>query len=173
MKDLMPVERIEQRIYLIRGHKVMLDRDLAELYGVETGALNRAVKRNIIRFPLDFMFPLNASEWKDLKCQFGSSSWGGDRRALPHVFTEQGVAMLSSVLKSERAALINIAIMRAFVKLREMIASHKELTAKLEELERKIEGHDENIHSLFEAIRDLMEPPEKSKKTIGFLPRGK
>ncbi len=169
MKDLIAVDRIERRIYLIRGQKVMLDRDLANLYGVETGALNRAVKRNAIRFPDDFMFQLEVSEWDNLKCQTGSSRWGGDRRALPHAFTEQGVAMLSSVLHSKRAALVNIAIMRAFVRLRELVSTHKELASKLSDLERRIEGHDEHIQSLFEAIHQLMDPPEKPKKKIGFV----
>src|SRR5712671_5834711 len=123
--SLIPMERIERAILLIRGEKVMLDSDLAELYGVETGALNRAVKRNVNRFPLDFMFQLTPKEAENLKCQFGisSSSYGGRRRSFPYAFTEQGVAMLSSVLNSERAVAVNIGIMRAFVKLRQMLAS--------------------------------------------------
>ncbi len=127
MKSLVPIEHIEHKIYLIRGHKVMLDRDLAELYKVKTGSLNRAINRNKNRFPPDFMFQLTAEEWENLKCQIGTSRWGGDRRALHHVFTEQGVAMLSGILKSERAVNVNIEIMRAFVRLRQMMASNKDL----------------------------------------------
>ena len=174
MKSLLSVDHIERRIYLIRGHKVMLSIDLAHLYGVEPRVLVQAVKRNIERFPKDFLFQLTAAEWKNLKSQFVTSSWGGLRRAVPYAFTEQGVAMLSSVLHSDRAIQVNIAIMRAFVKLREMISAHKELAAKLEELERKVEGHDEHIRSLFDAIHRLMEPveePEKPRPPIGFLPR--
>ena len=151
---LIPVERIEHAILLIRGHKVILDRDLAQLYGVETGALNRAVKRNMDRFPADFMFQLTAEEAQNLRFQFGiSSSAYGGRRYLPYAFTEQGVAMLSSVLRSKQAVQVNVAIMRAFVRLREALALHKDLARKLTELERKIEGHDSAIQSLFEAIR--------------------
>ena len=170
MKSLVPTEDLDRNIFLIRGHKVMLDRHLAGLYGVQTGALNRAVKRNAIRCPPDFMFQLTAQEWERLKCRIGTSSWGGDRRALPRVFMEQGVAMLSSVLRSKRAALVNIAIMRAFVRLREMLATNKELAHKMAEMERKLENHDEHIRSLFQAIRQLMEPPVKPKPQIGFYP---
>ena len=151
----------------------MLSIELAKLYGVEPRALVQAIKRNIKRFPEDFIFQLSEDEWAGLKSQFVTSSWGGLRRAVPYAFTEQGVAMLSSVLKSERAILINVAIMRAFVKLREMISAHKELAAKLGELERKVEGHDEHIQSLFDAIRELMEPPVKPKSQIGFQPHKK
>jgi len=167
---LIPVERIEHAIRLIRGQKVILDRDLAELYGVETGALNRAVKRNMDRFPLDFMFQLTADETQNLRFQFGiSSSAYGGRRYLPYVFTEQGVAMLSSVLRSKQAVQVNVAIMRAFVRLREALALHKELARKLNQLEKKIEGHDTAIQSLFEAIRQLMAPPVREPKPeIGF-----
>lgn len=155
------VDRIEKAILLIRGQKVMLDRDLAELYAVETGALNRAVKRNIQRFPEDFMFQITDEEAERLRCQTGISKRGrGGRRYLPYVFTEQGVAMLSSVLNSERAIEVNIAIMRVFVRLREMMATHKELAFKLIELEERLEGHDEQIQNIFEAIRQLMTPPE-------------
>ena len=163
------VERIEKAILLIRGQKVILDRELAELYGVETGALNRAVKRNIQRFPQDFMFQLTGEEAERLRCQIGISKGGrGGRRYLPYVFTEQGVAMLSSVLQSERAIQVNIAIMRIFVRLREMMATHKELAFKLIELEERLEGHDEQIQNIFEAIRQLMTPPERERKKIGF-----
>ena len=144
----------------------MLDSDLAELYGVTTSALNQAVRRNIDRFPSDFMFQMTDSEFSNLKSQFVTSSWGG-RRKLPLAFTEQGVAMLSSVLHSERAIQVNIAIMRAF-QLREMLSSHKELAHKLEELERKVGIHDQTIVQLIEAIRELMEPPVEKRKQIGF-----
>ena len=161
------VDRIEKAILLIRGQKVMLDRDLAELYAVETGALNRAVKRNIQRFPEDFMFQITDEEAERLRCQTGISKRGrGGRRYLPYVFTEQGVAMLSSVLNSERAIQVNIAIMRVFVRLREMMATHKELAFKLIELEERLEGHDEQIQNIFEAIRQLMTPPEPPRKKI-------
>jgi len=166
MNDLIPSERIETHILLLRGQKVMLDADLAELYGVETGALKRAVKRNRERFPEDFMFPLTFQEVGILRCQNGISSWGG-HRFLPYAFTEQGVAMLSSVLKSKRAVQVNIEIMRAFVKLREMLASHKDLALKLAEMEKK---YDSQFKVVFDAIRELMtpiEPPPKPSR-IGF-----
>jgi hypothetical protein len=139
------------------------------LYRVETKNLNKAVKRNLDRFPADFMFQLTTEEVENLRFQFGTSSFGhGGRRYAPYVFTEQGVAMLSSVLKSRQAVRVNIAIMRAFVRLRETLSLHKELAHKLAELERKIESHDESISSLFEAMRQLMTPPEKPEKEIGF-----
>jgi len=168
MKDLIPVERIEQRIYIIRGQKVLLSTHLAELYGVEVRALIQAVKRNIERFPEDFLFQLNGDEYKNLKSQIVISSWGGIR-SRPYAFTEQGVAMLSSVLRSKRAILVNVSIMRTFVKLRNLLSTHKELSAKLSQLENKIEKHDEDIHAIFEAIRQLMNTPEKPKKKIGFI----
>ena len=168
MKNLIPQEVIENKIYLIRGRKVMLDRDLAKLYGVATFNLNKAVNRNLDRFPADFMFKLSKDEARDLIFQFGISSWGGVRK-LPYVFTEQGVAMLSSVLRSKRAIQVNIAIMRTFVKLKAILSTHKELSHKLNELERKIEKHDVDIQSVFEAIRQLMAPPpEKPRRMIGF-----
>jgi hypothetical protein len=164
-----PVERIEKAIFLIRGHKVMLDADLAELYGVTTKRLNEQVRRNLSRFPADFMFQLDAQEASALRSQFATSKKGrGGRRYLPYVFTEQGVAMLSSVLNSERAIEVNIAIMRVFVRLREMMATHKELAFKLIELEERLEGHDEQIQNIFEAIRQLMAPPEPARRKIGF-----
>ena len=168
--QLVPTERVESLIHLARGEKVLLDADLAMLYGVTTGALNRAVKRNATRFPKDFMFQLTAEEAEILKCQIGISSMGhgGRRRSLPYAFTEQGVAMLSSVLRSERAVQVNVAIMRAFVRLRETLSLHKELAHKLADLERKIENHDENIRSLFDAIRQLTTPPETPRREIGF-----
>ena len=170
VSQLIPVERVQQLIYLVRSEKVMLDSHLAELYGVDTGALNRAVKRNAARFPDDFMFQLSLEEIDNLKCQIGisSSSHGGRRRSLPYAFTEQGVAMLSSVLRSERAVLVNVAIMRAFVSLRRMLATNEALARKLAELERRLEGHDHAIKSLFDAIRELAAPPAKPRGEIGF-----
>jgi hypothetical protein len=166
---MIPAERIERAILLLRGQKVMLDRDLAGLYGVTTGNLNKAVKRNADRFPADFVFQLSEEEARDLIFQIGRSKGRGGLRHLPHAFTEQGVAMLSSVLRSKQAAQVNVAIMRAFVRLRETLALHKELAAKLTELERRIEGHDAAIQSLFEAIRQLMAPPAAtSRPEIGF-----
>lgn len=161
------VEVIEQKIYLIRGHKVMLDSDLAKLYGVPTKRLNEQVRRNIKRFPTDFMFQLTTEEAKFLRSQFATLKTGRGQhlKYLPYAFTEQGVAMLSSVLNSERAIEVNILIMRTFVKLREMIASHKDLAKKLDELEKK---YDEQFQVVFEAIRQLMAPPESSNRKIGF-----
>jgi phage regulator Rha-like protein len=167
-------ERIESIIYLIRGQKVMLDSDLAELYGVETKALKRAVKRNRARFPEDFMFQLNNYEVTRLRCQNGTSKTGrGGSRYLPYAFTEQGVAMLSGVLTSSRAIKVNIEIMRAFVRLRQLLGSHKELARKLEELEWHLKDHDEQIQAIFSAIRQLMAAPEKQPKKIGFQVREK
>ena len=163
-----PVERIERIILLIRGHKVMLDRDLAALYGVETGNLNKAVRRNADRFPSDFMFQLTAAETESLRFHFGSLKPGQHFKYLPYAFTQEGVAMLSGVLRSQRAVHVNIAIMRAFVRLRETLTLHKHLAHKLAELERTIASHDENILTLFEAIRQLMNPPEPPRKEIGF-----
>jgi phage regulator Rha-like protein len=169
MSKIVPIEIIAQKIFLIRGHKVMLDKELALLYGVTTFNLNKAVKRNIERFPEDFMFRLNPKELESLVFQFGIPKTGrGGSRYLPYVFTEQGVAMLSSVLRSKRAIQVNIAIMRAFVKLRKILSTHKELAYKLGALERKIEKHDGEIKTIFEAIRQLMIPPEKPKRQIGF-----
>ncbi len=167
MSVQVPRERIEQTILMIRGHKIILDRDLAAMYGVTTRDLNKAVSRNLERFPEDFMLQLTRSEFNNLKFQFGTSSWGGTRK-LPRAFTEQGIAMLSGVLRSKRAIHVNIAIMRAFVKLREFAVGHKELAAKLEQLERKVGGHDTQIRSLFEAIHRLMEPSATKLRRIGF-----
>ena len=164
--SIIPSELIENRIFLIRGRKVMFDRDLAKLYGVETGHLNRAVRRNINRFPEDFMFQLTKEELQNLICHFGISSWGGIRR-MPYAFTEQGVAMLSSVLNSERAAQVNIAIMRAFMRMRELIATHKDLLEKITSMERK---YDARFRGVFEAIRKLMQHPREPKhRPIGFV----
>ena len=173
--QIIPIERVERLIYLARGEKVLLDADLAMLYGVTTGALNRAVRRNANRFPDDFMFGLTAEEAEILKCQIGisSSRHGGRRRSRPYAFTEQGVAMLSSVLRSERAVQVNVAIMRAFVSLRRMLAANDVLSRKLAELERRLEKHDEGIKTLFEAIRELMTPPAKARREIGFHAVGK
>lgn len=170
MKDLIVHEAIEQKIFDIRGHKVMLDSDLAELYGVATKVLLQAVKRNLNRFPEDFMFILKYQDAAALRSQIVTlkKGRGEHRKYLPYVFTEQGVAMLSSVLNSERAVQVNIAIMRAFVKLREMLSTNKELAHKLAQLERKIEKHDDEIKLIFDAIRQLMTPPETKKRKIGF-----
>jgi len=171
-KEIVSIEHVARSIFVIRGQKVMLDFDLAALYGVPSGHLNRAVKRNIGRFPIDFMFQLGAEEARNLKCQIGISSWGG-RRSLPYAFTEQGVAMLSSVLKSERAVKVNIAIMRAFVKLREALETNRELARKFSELEKRVGEHDEEITAIIEAIRQLMAPPKKPHREIGFHVREK
>jgi hypothetical protein len=164
-QSIIPVERIASRICLVRRQSVMLDSDLAALYGVETGVLNRAVKRNRDRFPSDFMFQLTHQEVADLRCQFGiSSSTFGGRRYLPYAFTEQGVAMLSSVLNSPRAVQVNIAIMRVFVRLRHCLASNAEVARRLRE-------HDAQIQTLFEAIHELMNPAKLPPKQIGFQVR--
>ena len=166
--SLIKPEQIEQVILLIRGQRVMLDRDLAALYGVETKNLNKAVQRNLDRFPADFMFQLTAEEAESSRFQIGTLKRGQNIKYLPHVFTQEGVAMLSSVLRSPRAVQVNIAIMRVFVRLRETLALHKELACKLAELERKIEGHDVGIRTLFEAIHQLTTPPAEPHREIGF-----
>ena len=170
MRAIVPQEVLEQKIFLIRSQKVILSTHLADLYGVEARELIQAVKRNIERFPGDFMFQLTNDEFKNLKSQIVISSWGGMRRARPYAFTEEGIAMLSSVLRSKRAVQVNIAIMRTFVKLRNILLAHKELAHKLKELERKFEKHDEEIIAIFNAIRQMMAPPEKVKQRIGFKP---
>jgi len=162
---------IEQVILLVRGQKVILDRDLASLYGVATGNLNRAVKRNLDRFPSDFMIQLTAEEAEASRCQIGILKRGQNIKHLPFAFTEQGVAMLSSVLRSPQAVQVNIAIMRAFVRLRETLSLHRDLAHKLTELESHIEGHDENIRNLFDAMRQLMAPPASPRRQIGFQVR--
>lgn len=167
---LVPVQRIEQAILLVRGQKVMLDADLAALYGVRTKALVQAVKRNLGRFPEDFMFQLTNQELKNLRSQSVTSSRWGGRRYPPYAFTEQGVAMLSSVLKSQRAVWVNIEIMRAFVRLRRMLASHANLQRRLDELEKK---YDEKFRAVFDAIRQLMKPPEPKRGRIGFSTQGR
>jgi hypothetical protein len=167
-ESLVQVEAIARRIYVIRGQNVMISQDLAELYGVAPRVLHQAVKRNLRRFPPDFMFQLNSEEFQALKSQFVTSNRGGIRRALPYAFTEQGVAMLSTVLNSPRAIDVNIEIMRVFVRLRQALASNRELAQKLSELERRIGTHDEQIEAIFEAIRHLMLPAETPRKEIGF-----
>ena len=160
-----PQRYIEQAILLIRGHRIMLSTDLAVLYGVPVHRLNEQVKRNCQRFPEDFMFQLSPDEWSDLKSQIAISSWGGVRHA-PYAFTEQGVAMLSSVLRSPRAVQVNVEIMRAFVRLRRILADNAGLARRLDELEKK---YDVQFKVVFDAIRGLMQPPEPKKKRIGFI----
>lgn len=165
------IESITKRILFIRGEKVLLDEHLARLYGVQTKALVQATKRNLARFPVDFMFQLNNEEWENLRSQSVTSSpdgWGG-RRTPPYAFTQEGVAMLSSILRSDQAVMVNIKIMRAFVRLREILASNHELAKKLEALEQK---YDAQFRVVFEAIRHLMATPTREKKPIGFGPNG-
>ena len=169
MSKLMPVELMEQKIYLIRGQKVMIDYDLAILYGIETKQLKRQVNRNKKRFPSDFMFQLAKEEFDSLRCQFGTLKRGAHPKYPPYVFTEQGIAMLSSVISSERAITVNIAIMRAFVKMRQILATHKELAEKLKELENKLKNQDKSIKVIFDVIRKLIDEPVKPNKRIGFL----
>ena len=163
-RGVIPIERITRAILLIHGHKVMLDQDLAYLYGVATKVLNQAVRRNRSRFPQDFMFQLTQEEVSNLRSQFVTAE-PRNIRYLPYVFTEQGVAMLSSVLRSERAVRVNIEIMRAFVQLRQLLSSHADLSRKLEALENK---YDAQFKVVFDAIRELMTPPEPPKRRIGF-----
>jgi hypothetical protein len=174
MTALVPIESIVSKLVLLRGEKVLIDRYLAELYGVETKQLKRAVRRHINRFPKDFMFQLTKEEYRSLRSQFGTLKRGAHSKYPPMVFTEQGVAMLSSVLNSNRAIEVNITIMRAFVQLRKMIDSHAELALKLADLERHIKNHDERIQTIFEVIHQLMLPhEEKGKKRIGFTVKEK
>jgi hypothetical protein len=165
---MVPAERIDRSILYIRGEKVLLDADLADMYGVETKALTRAVRRNTERFPGDFMFQLSDEEFQDLRRHFGTSSQWGGRRYPPYAFTEQGVAMLSSVLRAPRAISVNVEIMRAFVRLRRMLDSHTELSRKLAALEQK---YDSQFKVVFDAIRELMKPvePTAKRRKIGFL----
>jgi hypothetical protein len=188
-KEIIPLERVAQSIYLLRGQKVMLDVDLAVLYGVATKVLNQAVKRNRERFPPDFTFQLNGKETANLRSRFVISSLQPaknqgnlsnrsqfvtgsfkhrETRSRPYAFAEQGVAMLSSVLNSERAVKVNIAIMRAFVNLRETLETNRELARKFAELEKRVGKHDEKIDAILEAIRQLMAPPTKPRREIGF-----
>jgi hypothetical protein len=175
---IVPVAAIQARILVVRRQQVMLDQDLAELYGVETKALTRAVRRNEDRFPVDFMFRLSAEEFADLRRQFGTSNPGqGGRRYSPYVFTEQGVAMLSSVLRSKRAVAVNIEIMRAFVEIRRAAASYKELEKRISDLEKTTAGqfgeHEKHLMTLFNALKQLAAPPPpRQKHPIGFSPPG-
>ncbi len=163
--SIVPSERIYKSIVLIRGHKIIIDKDLAGLYGVSTSNLNKAVTRNIDRFPEDFMFRLTKKEFENLKFHFGTSSWGGTRM-LPRVFTEQGVAMLSSVLRSKRAVQVNIAIMRTFVKLREILTTNTVLRRKIESMERRYE---EQFKLIFNVLSEMVMADSKPKSQIGFL----
>jgi len=164
MEETVPIERIERLIFFIRGRKVMMDSDLANLYGVETKRLNEQVKRNPERFPPDFMLPLTIDEWNTLRSQIATSKRGG-RRTPPNAFTEQGVAMLSTVINSKRAVQVNIQIMRTFVRLRQILSSNKAMSQRLEELEKKYDGQ---FRIVFDAIRQLMRKEAKPKKQIGF-----
>ena len=163
---LIPFERLQRYIFVIRGSSVMLSSDLAKLYGVEVKVLNQAVKRNRERFPFDFMFQLSRKEFDDLKSQFVTSSWGGARRALPYAFSEHGILMLSTVLKSPRAIQVNIEIMRAFVSLRALVASNAALAQKLTELEKR---YDKQFQVVFDALWKLMTPVSVRQKQIGFM----
>ena len=164
---LMPVEHITRSILVLRRQRVLLDRDLAEIYDVSTGRLNEAVKRNAARFPEDFMFQLTEPEAQNLRSQIAISSWGG-RRYRPFVFTEYGAIQAANVLRSPRAIEMSLYVVRAFVQLREMLASNKELAQRLDELERKLATHDQAITGILKTIRDLMNPPEPKRRGIGF-----
>jgi hypothetical protein len=165
MSNLISTEVIAAKIMLIRGKRVMLDRDLAKLYEVDNRQLTRQVRRNIDRFPEDFMFQLTKDEFQNLMCQFGTSSWGGTRK-LPYAFTEQGVAMLSGILHSKRAVQVNIQIMRAFIQLKRMLSTNADLRRKIEEMEKK---YDKQFVIVFQALKQLLEPlPVKEKRIIGF-----
>ncbi len=170
--SILPEEIIISKIYYIRGQKVMLDQDLAELYNVETKRLNEQVKRNYDRFPEDFIFQLTKEEFENLKSQIATSSWGG-RRKLPFAFTEHGVLMLSSILNSKRAVKVNIQIMRVYIKIRQLLHSHSGILSKLDKLEEKVSGHDENIMVIFEYLKLLeqrreTEQKQRTRKRIGF-----
>lgn len=169
-KQIIPIEAISQKIFIMRGVKVMLDADLAELYGVETKRLNEQVKRNSARFPQDFMFQLNLPEFENLKSQIATSNEGrGGRRNSPYVFTEHGVAMLSAVLNSERAIEMSVFIVRAFIRLREILASNKELANKVEEIEREQKTQNKHINAIYRILDKLIsEPPTKPKDKIGY-----
>lgn len=164
MSNAISVEVIATKILLIRGKRVMLDRDIAKLYEVATAQLTRQVRRNIDRFPEDFMFQLTKEEFQNLICQFGTSSWGGTRK-LPYAFTEQGIAMLSGVLHSKRAVQVNIQIMRAFIQFKRMLLTNADLRRKIEEIEKK---YDKQFSIVFQAIKQLLEPPPAKKRIIGF-----
>lgn len=168
--ERVPIEIIESKIYLIRNQRVMLDSDIAELYGVTTKRFNEQVKRNIERFPEDFMFKLTDEEYKILRSQFATSNIiHGGRRYTPYVFTEHGAIMAATILNSSKAVEMSIFVVRAFVKLREITSGNKELAQKLNELEKKYEKHDKDIKAIIDALRQLMTPPEKTKRKIGFI----
>ena len=160
-------EFVMQKIYLIRGQKVMIDSDLSELYQVETKRLNEQVSRNIERFPDDFMFQLTQDEFENLKSQIATSSWGG-RRKLPYAFTEQGVAMLSGVLNSPTAIRVNVQIIRVFTKMRELLMTNKDILLQLEKMEKKLTKHDEDIILIFQYLKKLLNPPQPPRERIGF-----
>ena len=165
-------ERVISKIYLIKGQKVMLDKDLAELYGVTTGNLNKAVARNSKRFPKDFMFELTKGEFENIKGQLGADGWGGTRK-MPKAFTEQGVAMLSGVLNSDRAIAVNVQIMRVYTKMRTMILTHKDLLLKMEEMEKRLGGQDEKIQAIFDYLKQFIQDQEKPRKQIGYKTKSK
>jgi len=163
-------ELVITRIYLVRGKKIMLDRDLSELYQVETRILNQAVRRNTDRFPKDFMFQLTEQEWQSLRSQIVILEKGRGKysKFLPYAFTEQGVAMLSSLLNSETAIRVNIQIIRVFTKMRELLLTHKDILLQLEKIERKLTGHDEDIQLIFQYLKQLLNPPQQPRRRIGF-----
>ena len=163
----LPEEVVLSKIYEIRGQKIMLDKELAELYGVTTGNLNKAVGRNMKRFPDDFMFELSEEEWENLKSQFEISSWGGTRK-MPKAFTEKGVAMLSGVLNSDRAILVNIQIMRAYTKMREMLLTHKDLLLKMEELEKKVSNQDDKVVQIFDYLKRFIQDQKTPRTEVGY-----
>ncbi|MCC7184169.1 MAG: ORF6N domain-containing protein [Rhodocyclaceae bacterium] len=168
---LIPVERIENRILLVRGHKVLLDADLAALYGVTTKRFNEQVRRNAERFPADFMFALSPEEWSSLRSQFATLKMGRGqhRKYLPHAFTEHGAIMAATILNSPRATEVSVYVVRAFVRLRELLASNKELARRLDQLEKKLATHDQAIAGLINTIRNLMTAPEPKRRPIGFI----
>lgn len=166
-QNALPEEVVLSKIYEIRGQKIMLDKELAELYGVTTGNLNKAVGRNMKRFPDDFMFELSEEEWENLKSQFEISSWGGTRK-MPKAFTEKGVAMLSGVLNSDRAILVNIQIMRAYTKMREMLLTHKDLLLKMEELEKKVSNQDDKVVQIFDYLKRFIQDQKTPRTEVGY-----
>lgn len=168
--SVVPVERIENRIILVRGQKVLLDADLAALYGVSTKRFNEQVRRNAARFPEDFMFPLSAEQWNSLRSQFATleTGRGRHRKYLPLVFTEHGAIMAATILNSPRATQVSVYVVRAFVRLRELLASNRELARRLDQLEKKLGSHDQAIAGLINTIRDLMTPPEPKRRPIGL-----
>lgn len=169
IKSILADETVINKIYIIRGQKVMLDRDLAEMYGVETNKFNQAVKRNIERFPKDFMFQLTRDEFENLMSQIVTSSWGGTRK-LPYAFTEQGVSMLSGVLNSAIAIQVHIQIIRVFTKMKEMLLTNKDILLKLEQLEKDVKTNKKDIAIIFEALKQLLQTPKEPRRRIGFKP---